>query len=504
MHIELDLGQDILCLYTPNAGPGERIQHTRSTLLQKKKVEGEHTLFNLICSVTFNLIVSLPRTLSINAFLRVLLLSYNKHAYANFSQESDMRRHSTVYDEPGVDDTVKSYLRRVDQQNVENFWYCTRLKLFADIAENPKDETPAIPWVWHKAGSEAIQDAQYRQMRNINFIREVTEIDIHNDAPLFNDEVQYKILFDNHVILLHILERLKYGNIKLTHSEIQLSYSVRVLDPIPTNITRNRYELFKGSKNPIQYIEKQLNPKENLSFHRVLSFTKHYLCRGGLIHPSLVTPTLPNKAHTVEEMLAHATSSSDQLTSEVWDQATDDKDAGDWAHLKKVRKSKVEVFTVRHNPFFIDLSGNEHIHVEYFDGRRDVVRHDKTPSKTSSKPCLTTPSPRASLVKGPGKNQPLLRTFVAKIPEESKRKHQESEPLSIPEAVEEDRPKKIQRSESKQSTLKGFFKWCVPFFKINKSFLFLCSQSREERENAQMFSDYPGSDCSKLPLLWHT
>ena len=484
MHVELNLEQDILCLYTPTAAPRQRIHHTRSALLQRNKGDGEDTVFTILCTVTFNLIVSLPANLPINAFLRTLLLAYNRHAYTNFFDESDAKLHQSIYADAGVSDRAKAYLRRIDQQNVENMIYCTRLKLLQDTPENEKDGTPAAPWLWHKAGSAAIGDVNYRQMRNINFIREVTEIDIHNEDDRFANEVQYKIMLDNHLILLYLLERLKYGTLKVPHSGLELSYTVKVLDPLPVPTTRNRYELFKRTKNPMEYIEKQLDAKKNHSFYNVMTFSNRYECKGGLVHPSLLSSvTAPSESankvvHTIKEMLSPSLEAAELLES--WDQASDEN----WLQTKKPIKAKVTSFRVLHNPFYIDLSLKEHIHVEYYEAKRDVARHDKTPIKplkkstsaaaaaaASAADAVSSTSSRAVKVKGPGKNQPLLRGFISQIPEKSKRKHEEEEeehddddddsdkplPALIIEE-KESRPKKIQRTEKQQATLQQFFK----------------------------------------------
>jgi hypothetical protein len=339
--------------------------------------------------------------------------------------------------------------------------YCTRLKLFQDTPDNEKDGTPGRPWLWHKSGSAAIEDANYRQMRNINFIRDVTEIDIHNkDDETFANEVQYKILLDNHVILLYLLERLKYGKLKVPHSGIELSYTVKVLDPLPVPTTRNHYELFKRTKNPMEYIEKQLNSKENHSFYNVMTFSNYYECKGGLVHPSLlssITTTLTDSSskvvHTVKEMLSPSKAAAEVLES--WDQASDET----WLQVKKPAKVKVNLFRVNHNPFYIDLSLNEHIHVEYYEAKRDVARNDKTPLKPVKKSASPVNVTRAVKPIRAGKNQPLLRGFIEQIPEQSKRKHEEDKPLQAVEIEKkEDRPKKIQRTDKQQATLQHFFK----------------------------------------------
>lgn len=470
MHLELNLEQDILSLYTPYTWPGKRIQHTRSVLLQKRSgSEGEDTLFNILCSVTFNLVVSISASLPISSFIRFLILSYTKHAYDSRSEENDVKKHAPL------DISAKQYLNRIDRQNRENHEYCIRSKLFHDTT--PSDgEAPSIAWQWLKAGDMRIEDVTYREMRNINFIRDVIEIDIHNEDESFQNEVQYKIVLDNHLILLHLLGKLRYGQITIFSPDGSKSkYSARLLDPVCTS--RSRYDLFKYTASTyLPYIEKQLNAKENPSFSQSLHFNKSYSCRGGLLQPSLgVISTVndddegdddinkPSRPHTITEMLSQA-ASSDALET-TWQQGSSDNYDGDWVEIKQqksVSKKRDTVFKVRHNPLFIDLSAHEHVHVEYFERLKSVAFRDPSAINKPKKSSATTTIKEAKAV---NKNQPLLQAFVNKIPEESKRKY---EPVVAAAAVassiieeekEEVRPLKIPRIEKKQqATLNHFFK----------------------------------------------
>ena len=439
MHIELNLEEDILSLYTPYAAPGNRIQHTRSVLLQKRSGEGDATCFNLISSVTFNLVVSLSSTLTIDAFLRFLILSYTKHAYDKYGTASDVKRHAYVYNmgKNGPSWHAKNFLSRIDMQNRENYDFCNREKIFHDTKE--------ASWQWWKAGSEQIMDQTYRHMRNINFIRDVSEIDIHNDDECFIGERQYRITFDNHVILLHLLEKLRYGQITLFETQVKVKHRVRLLDPVSTG--RSHYELFKGH-NYLDYVEKQLNASQNAAFSTILQFSKHYECKGGLLQPSLVIDLQDKeREHSITALLTQSTSST--ALEKTFDQTSMDFINGEWVEVKpqerKVAK-KVE-FKVRHNPFFIDLSQNNHIHVEYFERLKGVARRDSSVSNKKTKTVTTKEVKRVS------KNQPLLQAFVSQIPEKSKRKvlEEEEEPVVA-------RPLKMPRVEKQQPTLNDFFK----------------------------------------------
>lgn len=488
MHIELNLEEDILTLYTPHKWLGKPIQHTRSALLQKRSGKGEDTLFTIVCSVTFNLVVSISSALPISSFLRFLILAYTKSAYDTRSIDSDVKKHATL--SQNLSKETREYLAMIDQKNRENHEYCMKTRIFHDTPQGD-DAGNATQWQWLKAGNEGISDLSYRNdMRNINFIRDVQEIDIHNDDPSFKDEVQYKIVLDNHLILMHLLNKLRYGHITLFQAnDVKLKYAVRLLDPICT--TRSRYELFKGT-NYLSYVEKQLNVKENPAFSQNLHFDKSYPCRGGLLHPSLsitIAPvvvvattvdtiadtevTIPSKEvkkkevttlcqHTITAMLDQSTTLT--AVESTWNQGSMENYDGKWIELKQeksvsLKKKNETVVKMRHNALFIDLSKNEHVHVEYFERLKSISYRDPSAIK---KPKIVKPDLEAStctkkLGKSVNKNQPLLRTCVQNISEESKRKYEPPPPIQAIVEESEERPLKIPRIGKQQATLQHFF-----------------------------------------------
>lgn len=459
IRVQLNLKQDILCLYTPYAHSSRRLEHTRSTLLQRRNnEEGENTLFTIVSSITFNLVITVSHQLPIDTLLRFLILSYTRYAYGDLSQESNLKKHASLYNEgSGVSKQALQSLYRADLQNRENYQYCMTNRVFNDIPET-KEGNPAIPWTWLIAGDERITNTLYREMRNINFIRDVTEIDIHNDEPSLVGEKQYKIQLDNHLILLYLLKKLRFGQITIPHNEIKLKYSVRLLDPICSLF--GKYELFIGNNNHLSaYIEKQLNTKRNPLFIETLFFKQSYTWRGGLVQASLHGENT-QKIHTISEMFSQATSSTTANMEVIWDQAAE----GGFIGIKKkqqpqdsVKKvGKEEEFKIRHNPLYIDLSAHEYIHVKYFDGTKTVACHDPTPIKKIKKLGSTT----TVVIKESrwiDKKQPLLRGFIDKIPEDSKRKYEPElvQTQVVEEERNEQRPMKIQRT---QATLNQFFK----------------------------------------------
>lgn len=433
--LELNLENDILTLYTPYTGPMQRIQHTRSALLQKRGGQGEATLFNILSSVTFSLVVSLQSTLSIDAFLKFLITAYCAEAYSAYSQNNEIKRHAHLYNSNSLSSQARMVLRRIDQQNRDNYEYCVRQKIFID--------SPEKEWRWFHAGKENIVNETYRHMRNINFIRDIESLNIHNESPLFKGEKQYRITLDNHVILYNLLERLKYGKISIG----QLKYSVRLLDPIGTS--RSRYELFQGT-NFTAYIKKQLDASVNHRFPKSLYFEKHYLRKGGLLQSALFTETSSVRMNNITNLLNQSVSIKEIEEEHIWKQALDDSQT--MTVKKQVVKEKPG-FTLHYNSFYIDLSHNEHTHVEYFDRLKAVMSHDATQEKEKKKK-----SPVIKEAKCKDKNQPLLANFVKDIPNEAKRKYDVSllSPLAL--TLTPERATKIQRTEKGQATILQFFK----------------------------------------------
>lgn len=466
LRLSLDLREDILCLYTPYSEPGRRIEHTRSALIQRKS-ETE-TVFTIVASMTFNLVISVPTALPICKFLRFLILSYVRHAYDDYSQQNDFKEHAALN---GLSNEARAYLYRVDKQNRENYQLCKNKHVFDD-APDTEDGRSGKPWTWYKAGDERILDMPYRYMRNINFIREVTEIDIHNEDPSFQQEGQYKIQLDNHVILLHLLQKLRYGQITIPQNELKLKFNIKLLDPVCS--VHSRYELFKGHDYLGSYVEKQLDVKRNHCFVETLYFPASYTCTGGLVMPSLSVkvggekqqaPIMMN--HTIEQMFVLASSARKMIEEEVWDQLNEDTGLGMMQpdKIKKVKKVKTEEFKIRHNPLYILLSGEKHTHVQYFEATKTVLRHDLTPLKKAKKVEESAASTPRAAVKEPrfkDTKQPLLRTFVATIPEDSKRKYEQEPPTIIISHPSEDEARPLKKQclskKTQQPTLQQFFK----------------------------------------------
>lgn len=414
MKLTLEPTEHVLSLYTPFTGPNKtRVEHTRSVLLLPTP---GRDVFAIVSSVTFVLVLSIRRLVPLDHLLRYMIQAYTRDRYASFMKECDTKKHEalcrvfTQEEEEDEDenqearhyitDGVRRFLKRIDRQNAQNYDYVMRKKL---LDAEPMDKGPA--WTWSAAGCGAIEDTLYREMKNINFIRDVRPVELsakENQNKALREDAQYRILFDNHLILYFFLQRFKYGSVKLDHNGCKYECPITLLDPVALAGT-NRHERFEGA-NYIYYVEKQLNRRENHTFCTSLSFKNTYPFTGGLLHPSAYDPKdflYINEANTLEAMQRNA----------FYEDTTGQR-------LTKKQQEASKGFRLRYNRYYVDLSYAKHIHLEYFE--REMTLSGKQETKSKKKTVVTSVKPK-EVVKL-GKNQPTLMTVVEKIPEEVKRK----------------------------------------------------------------------------------
>lgn len=138
------------------------------------------------------------------------------------------------------------------------------------------------------------EDEALQQMPNVRFLRDVKPFQAR--GPEFKTERQYRLLFDNHRVLLHFVRRFR----KPVEREGVL-YQVRVMDPI-----LNSNALWSHMDAPEHYVERQLNSRENPSFAHALYFDQSQRLQHGLLWPGLFplnySGALQN--NTVEQMRA--------------------------------------------------------------------------------------------------------------------------------------------------------------------------------------------------------
>jgi len=400
--------KDILSLYTPFTGPEKiRVDHTRSVLLKQDETVADH--FTIVSSVTFILVISLPARVPLDYLLKYMIMSYGQRAYSLTSKQSEKSKHLPFYVSEASDEGPKRFLRRIDTQNCQDYEHARTLT---------KDEEG---WRWYPAGSRQIVDEAYREMRNINFVRDIKQVDIEcNGDKRFVADSQYRLTFDNHLIVYHFLSQFKYGSVTLTHSETKFECPITILDPIAK--VANKHAPFEGS-NYVYYVEKQLNESENNEFHSSLHFKESVSCVGGLLHPATFENNDTLCLHTPNTV-------AEMIKNRVWEDTSGQR-------LSKNQYKANQGFRLLYNRFYVDLSTREHTHVEYYQ-REKTLHCAVRPAKvvvvatTTTKPVPIRKVDYRKPTESVRKNQPTLWCVVQKIPEECKRKQAEEEEVVIP------------------------------------------------------------------------
>lgn len=430
MKVTIEPCKDILSLYTPFAPVNKaHVEHTRSVLLQRRQNE---PTFTIVSSVSFALVLSIPQTVPLEYLLRHMLLSYTRHAYAITSKENEMVRHTAICraytpkkeeheHTEGIDPSyialgARYFLRRIDRENRQDYEHVMKKGVLK--AENKEGRA----WRWFKSGSVEIEDETYRAMRNINFIRDVKQVSaMSSDKKTFQNDTQYRILFDNHLILYYFLIQFKRGTVVLEHKETKFDCSLVLLDPVAT--TGNKHEKFEGA-NYVYYIEKQLNSVENRDFHTTVHFPETYPYTGGLLHPSTyeANDTLyMHEENTIQAMLAN--SSVEDNTGQ---------------RLTKKQQEASKGFRLRYNRFYVDLSTNTHTHVEYFQRQKTLI--SEQPTKKKKTPTTDKPKEAVKL----GKNQPTLHLVLANMSQQDNKRKLTSEEVIASLPITNKKPRLAQ------------------------------------------------------------
>lgn len=407
--------KDILSLYTPFAGFGKlRVDHTRSVLLRQDETKEDH--FTIISSVTFILVISLPKRVPLDYLLKYMIMAYARSLYSSMSKQSEKSKHLPIYSSETIGEGVKRFLARIDRQNCQDYEYVRAM-------EKEQEEQE---WRWYPCGSRAIEDTEYREMRNINFVRDIKQVNIEcNGDKRFVDDAQYRLTFDNHLILYHFLNQFKRGSVTLSHKDTTFACPITILDPIAK--VANKHAPFEGT-NYVYYVEKQLNEAESNEFHSSLHFKTFVSCVGGLLHPATFESNDTLCLHTpntVTEMIKNC----------GWEDTSGQR-------LTKNQYKANQGFRLLYNRLYVDLSICEQTHVEYYEREKTLhcvgtPRLLPTPVKVVPVRKIDCSKPTESV----RKNQPTLRCVVQKIPEESKRRQE-----TVPEII----PAKKQRVETQK------------------------------------------------------
>jgi hypothetical protein len=386
--------EDILSLYIPFWLPGQNNAHTRSVLICKQKktpildekqapapLKEQETVFYsgkeqrqdnaeppssiiedtdeniIIDGITFSLVISFNRAVSLNALLRFLIMRYCGRAYGSkTTQNCESVIHTRLEtDDPShkvIGKKIKAKLSDVDTKNFNDFTACKKQNWLEDDTEND------IEWQWRPAGDCQIENELYREMRNINFIRGVYNIDIRNGNSMFANDRQCRLVFDNHKILYSVLNLLRFP------VEIEGHIlTIKVLHNPQKDSTR--YELYDlTSPGASQhYVENQI--RLLVASERTMQFDEVLPYRGGLLLPSscdFTDASVFNFPNTLEMMYDH--------------KIRDD------SNMRK----KDAPLPVCYNRFYIDLENELQLKHVYYGTRKTILFKDIVLKNLAKKP----------------------------------------------------------------------------------------------------------------------
>ncbi len=229
----------------------------------------------LVDNLLASLVVSAPREVDLESFGQFLI---TKYAEKHYNRENTIDNYSHL--ETMDNNDVITLMKNVDQQNCNDFriYQQYRKKMSdPDNDDNSNNNNNTNNDNNNNNFTENVMESRYNSMRNIRFIREITQF--VSTSKILKNENQFKISFDNHQILMFFL-RLFRGFPQLINKK---RHTIRIIDPLKT------YELFEGTNE--QYFEKQMNHLQNSKFFQNLSFKHMVHQTSGLLSPGISTFT---------------------------------------------------------------------------------------------------------------------------------------------------------------------------------------------------------------------
>lgn len=457
----LDLSHDLLALYTPpprNDGHGSRLNHTRSVLLAFSETSNQMPV--IVDGLLFALVFSMPERVDFDRLLKYMLVTYARRLYSRRSKASIQEKHMALDDmEPHLmDNETKRFIRRQDAQNVDDFIYCHKANIFHDD-DDGDDGNARSRWRWHPVNSDAIFDNHYATMKNINFIRGATPIEVKRPTK---GERQYRVLFDNHVILyfflqhfrheidlyrrpdttkhddasLHQFESAKECEERERREKLRAPVRITLLEPLDM-----AHDVFHG-EDYVRYVEKQLDRREAHELALHLSFKNSIVLAGGLLQPAYYDreDVYLSCANTPEEMYAR------RLVEDV-------------NRRKNKRDPNVVSFTLAYNRLFVSLRQWQVAHVDYNARTKLLMSHDMPLTPTVVKKDTIITAPQKSIVKR-ARDQPTLGTIVQTFKENNPNAifhiHPPMPDLPLapqqPQPQQKLKPKKKKEKKRKQET----------------------------------------------------
>jgi hypothetical protein len=391
--ISLDLSHDLLALYTPplTGSNASHLGHTRSVLLCFERESPNQTPI-IVDGLLFALVISIPEGVDFDLFLKYMILTYSRRTYSNRSKDSVEKKHETLYDMEKnlMDEETKAFIWRQDSKNINDFIYCHKADIFFTKKDDDYEDGRRPRWQWWPVNSREIYDDRYATMRNINFIRSASSIEVKRHAK---DERQYRIMFDNHVILYFFLQLFRFDvyldwKKKDEEGDDVAPIHVTLLEPLDP-----AHEVFHGD-DYVRYVEKQLDRREAHDFALHLSFETSVVLDGGLLQPAYYDRE--------DAYLSFVNSPEEMYARRIVD---------DINRRKNKRDSNVISFALEYNRLFVNLRGWRVAHVDYRSRTKLIMSRDVCTSITTTTP-KKEPSPRKAADKKLPKNQPTLGTLV--------------------------------------------------------------------------------------------
>lgn len=267
-HHDCDTRTVLICKVSQQVKTIEKVKNIDDQLEDKitwKWKETENALV-LVDNILVTLVVSVSNEINIETFGRFLL---TKYAEKHYVYSNTIESYSQL--ESPENSNVIRLMKRVDQQNCDDF----KIYQQSRKKETPEEESKnnSNKKNYKNNDYDDLMNDRLNRMKNIRFIRDIRQFNA--TGKMFKNDNQFKVSFDNHMILTYFL-RLFRGFPQLIKNK---RYQFRVIDPIKTS------DLYDGTND--QYFEKQLNHMKNTKFFQNLSFKNTVHQTTGLLSPGI-------------------------------------------------------------------------------------------------------------------------------------------------------------------------------------------------------------------------
>jgi hypothetical protein len=278
--------------------------HTRSVLLCRDSALSQDVV--LVDHLQFELLVSLPEDLPLEALLKMMYQHYNyKHFYVppqeqqKPRQDNFVRHQQLCHNNGSVSDNAKRMLQLVDYKNhvddsLQRLSKQPRWRSVPQLSDLLTQSSEPMDF-W--ALDDEDRETRLAQQPNCHFIKQCHQLQIlaqqqpepkkpskrqFAGSPQPQEEVvqlhkrqNYRLVLDNHQVLLFFLRRFRYPVRIYEGSQQSQEYRVHV---VQYDQTEKHYTVFKGE--PLRYLRLQL---ERLRLPRLLG--GDVMTADGLLQP---------------------------------------------------------------------------------------------------------------------------------------------------------------------------------------------------------------------------